>query len=108
MFQQRQMNDVHQLVEISKGVATPGAVGNGATVGVSVAFTLGGIAGNPATFALGDYLQVYPSAAAVTNGINVTAAPGPTAGTAVLNFQNATGGSITPLAGASYTIVAMR
>ena len=106
MFQQRQLNDVHQLVEVSSGVATPGAVGNGSTVGVSVAFTTSG--GAPATFALGDYLQIYPSAAAACNGVNVSAAAGPTPGTAVINFQNATGGSVTPVAGAKYTIIAIR
>jgi len=108
MFQQRQLNDVHQLVEVSTTTLSPGAVGNGVTVGVSGACLIGGISGNPATFAVGDYLQVYPSAAAACNGVNVSAAAGPTPGTAVFNFQNATGGSVTPVAGAKYTIIAIR
>lgn len=108
MFQTRQYEEIQPFVEISKANITPGAVNNATTVVTATAFLIGGIAGNPATFALGDQLEIFPSAAAACNGINVSAVPGPTAGTASVYFQNNTGGNITPVGGASYTIVATR
>lgn len=111
MFQARQIDEVQALTEISFGVATPGAVATGATilVGASMACTVGAFTGGqPATFALGDQLEVYPSVAAATNGLSVSAFPTATPGTCELYFTNATGGSITPVAGAKYTIVATR
>lgn len=109
MFSSRQFEEIQPLVEISFANITPGAVGNNATVGVSQAFTLGAPgSASAATFALGDQMEVFPSATAACNGVNVSAAPGPTPGTAVLNFSNATGASVTPVAGARYTIVATR
>lgn len=104
-FANRQFEDVFGFVEVSKSPSfTPGAVGNGSTVASSQACTTGGV---PATFTLTDQLEVYPPLGAATNGLIVTASPGPTPGTAFLYFQNATGGSITPVAGV-YTIVATR
>ena len=109
MFQQRQIAEVNPLTEFSFATATPGAVANGTTVAVLVACTLGATgSGFPATFALGDQLEVYASAAAATNGINVSASPSATPGSAYLYFQNQTGGSITPVAGAKYTLSATR
>lgn len=111
MFQPRQVDEIQAQTEISFGVATPGAVASGAAtlVGAGVACVVGG-PGNtsPATFALGDQLEVYPSAAAACNGLSVNAFPTATAGTCELYFTNITGGSITPVAGAKYTIVATR
>ena len=109
MHQARQIDEVQQLTEISFANISPGAVGNGATVGVSVAFTLGAPgSASPATFALGDQLEIFPSAGAATNGVQVQAAPTATPGTAEVYFTNATGGSITPVASAKYTIVSTR
>jgi hypothetical protein len=62
----------------------------------------------PATFALGDFLEIYPSATAGTNGLVVSAAPTATPGTVLVTFYNGTGGSVTPVAGSKYTIVANR
>jgi len=107
MFQQKQVAEINPLVETSFATVSPGAVGNNATVSVAVAFTLGSVSGNPATFALGDQLEIFAPAGAATNGIVVSAAPTATAGTARVYFQNATGGSITPVSG-TYTIVATR
>lgn len=109
MFSSRQFEEISPLVEISFVVLTPGAVNNGTTVGASGACKLGNSgSSNPATFALGDQLEVFPSSAAATNGVVISAAPTGTAGTAEFNFQNATGGSVTPTAGAVYTVVATR
>lgn len=109
MFQARQSEEIQPLIEISFATISPGAVGNGTTVVTSTAFTLGAAgSASPATFALGDQLEIFPSAAAATNGVNVTAIPGATPGTASVYFQNNTGGSITPVASQKYTIIATR
>lgn len=110
MFASRQFEEISPLIEISKCVASPGAVTTATTVGVSVACTVGasGVGTSPATFALGDQLEVFPSAAAACNGVVVSAAPTATPGTCELTFQNNTGGTITPVAAALYTIVATR
>jgi hypothetical protein len=109
MFQIRQVEEIIPLVEISFANITPGAVGNGTTVATVTAFTLGAAgSGVPATFALGDQIEIYASSGAATNGVIVTAAPTATPGTAQVYFQNATGGSITPVASSKYTIVATR
>ena len=109
-FYQRQYAEIVPLNEISFANLSPGAVGNGTTVTVAAtAFTLGAAgSASPATFALGDYLEVYPSTAAATNGLVVTAVPTATAGTALVTFYNGTGGSVTPVASSKYTIVAQR
>lgn len=102
MFQTRQIEDIMQLVEVSKTAAlSPGAVGNGTTVSATAV-----CAG--ATFALGDQLEIFAPASAATNGVLVSAAPTATAGTAQVYWQNQTGGSITPVASQVYTIVATR
>jgi hypothetical protein len=112
MFQARQIDEVQALTEISKCVATPGAITSGSTtVGVAAAVcSVGGASTTsaPATFALGDQLEVYPSAAAACNGVLVSAASTATPGTCTLYFQNITGGTVTPTAGAVYTIIATR
>lgn len=110
MFQQRQFAEVYPLVEISFAALTPSAVSAGATVGVTAtACTLGNTgSGLPATFAVGDQLEVWPSPGAATNGLIVSAAPSATVGSATFSFYNPTAGSITPVAGSKYTIVAVR
>ena len=109
-FQQRQAAEIYPLTEISFANLTPGAVGNTTTVTVAAtAFTLGAAGtAQPATFALGDQLEIWPSAAAAVNGLVVSAAPTATPGTALVTFYNGTGGSVTPVAGSKYTIVAIR
>lgn len=108
-FQTRQLEEIYAFFEVSVTPAlTPGAVGNGTTVGVSAACTLQGTT-NAATFAVGDSLDdVIAPASAALNGILVSAAPGPTPGTCFVYFQNQTGGSITPTASTVYKIVAKR
>jgi hypothetical protein len=107
-FANRQFEEIVGFVEVSTtAAASPGAVGNGTTVGISVACTLQGTT-TPATFALGDVLDVIAPAGAATNGVLVSAAPTATVGTCFLYFQNQTGGSITPTASTKYTIVARR
>lgn len=111
MFQARQIDEVQALTEISKGAASPGAVAPGVTVSVGAVVCTTGAAGvgtQPATFALGDQLEVVPSAGAATNGLQVAAAPTATPGTCSLSFFNATAGSITPTGGAVYMVIATR
>lgn len=109
MFMSRQYEETNPLNELSFVLLTPGAVGNGTTVALTGACTLGNTgSGFPATFTLGDQLEVFAAGAAATNGILVSAAPTATPGTAEFYFQNQTGGSITPVAGAKYTIIATR
>ena len=109
MFQQKQVAEIYPLVETSFANISPGAVGNGATVYVAVAFALGNVgSGSPATFTLGDQLEIWPSSGAAINGVNVAATPTATPGTAGVYFTNNTGGSITPVASQKYTIVAIR
>jgi len=108
-FSQRQINELQPLAEVSFCTASPGAVTNNTTVAVAVAATLGAAgSSSPATFGIGDWIQVYPATTAGVNGISVTAAPTATAGTVELYFQNNTGGSITPVAGSVYKLVAYR
>jgi hypothetical protein len=113
MFQVRQIDEMQALTELSKCVASPGVITAGTTVNVAAAVctlgtALGGAGGTPATFTLGDQLEVFPSAGAAANGVIVSAAVSATPGTCTLSFLNPTGGSITPTAAASYTIVATR
>jgi hypothetical protein len=112
MFSQHQMNEVWPLVEISYTTATvsPGAVSSATPVGVSAACSLGTPLGggtSPATFALGDTLEVVPPAGAATNGLTVVGAPTATQGTCEIVFINYTGSSVTPVAGI-YKIIAKR
>jgi hypothetical protein len=109
-FLQRQIAEIYPLVEISFCALTPGAVGAGSTVNVpAAACTLGNTGtGVPATFAIGDQLEIWATAAAATNGIIVSAAPSATPGTCTVSFFNPTAGSITPVAGAKYQILALR
>ena len=108
MFQQRQVNEIYGFYEVSNTAAlSPGSVGNGATVQVSAVCTLQGTT-NAATFALGDNLEVIAPAGAALNGVEVTAQPGTTAGTCLVNFRNNTGGAITPVAATVYRIIAKR
>lgn len=100
MFQQRQVNDVMQLIEVSKATIAPGTVNSASTTYSATAFP-------GATFALGDQLEIFPPAVAATNGVLVSAAPTGTAGTAGVYFQNNTGGNVAIVSG-TYTIVATR
>jgi hypothetical protein len=107
-FANRQFEEIVGFVEVSNtAAASPGAVGNGTTVGVSVACTLQGTT-TAATFALGDVLDVIAPISAALNGILLSAAPTATPGTCFLYFQNQTGGSVTPVASTVYRIVARR
>jgi hypothetical protein len=108
-FANRQFEEIVGFIEVSvTAPVTPGAVGNGTTVGVSVACTLQGTT-TPATFTLGDELDdVIAPASAALNGLVVFAAPTATPGTCILCFQNATGGSVTPTASTVYKIVSKR
>lgn len=109
MFSSRQYEEISPLVEVSFVALTPGAVNNATTVGASGACKLANATSTqPATFALGDQLEVFPAAGAATNGVNVTACPTATGGTAQFYFTNATGGNITPVGGALYTVIATR
>jgi hypothetical protein len=108
MFQQRLQEEMNPLNEMSFSVVSPGAVGNNTTVAVSAAFTLGAAgSASPATVQLGDQIEIFPPASAATNGLSVSAYPTATPGTVEVYFQNATGGSITPVSG-TYRIVATR
>lgn len=107
MYQNRQFEEMQPLSELSFSVSfTPGAVANNTVITSSQACTLAGTT-VPATFALGDQLEVFAPASAALNGLLVGASPGPTPGTAIFFFQNGTLGSITPVA-AVYRIVATR
>lgn len=107
-FANRQWEEIVGFVEVSTTAASsPGAVGNGTTVAVSVACTLQGTT-TPANFSNGDLLDAIAPASAALNGILLTASPGPTPGTCFLYFQNQTGGSITPVAASVYKIIARR
>lgn len=111
MFQQRQLNEIWPLVEISYTAAlSPGAVGAGSSVQVSAVCTVGSPLGgsSAAQFALGDTLEVIAPASAALNGIVVEAAPSATVGTCVVTFRNNTAGSITPVASTIYKIIAKR
>lgn len=109
MFSSRQFEEISPLQEVSSANISPGAVGNTTIVVTSTAFTLGAAgSASPATFAIGDQLEIFPASTAATNGVNVTAVPGVTPGTASVYFTNNTGGSVTPVAGSKYTIVATR
>ncbi len=112
MFQQRQFNEVWPLIEESYTTATvsPGAVSSATPVAVSAACSLGTPLGggtSAATFALGDNLEVFPPASALTNGLQVIAAPTATPGTCEIVFINYTGSSVTPVAGI-YKVIARR
>ena len=111
MFQQRQINDIYQLVEVSfSGTVSPGAITTGSKAVVTVACVVGG-AGNtsPATFALGDDLEVIaPSAAGATGGLIIQANPTSTPGTCTIAFFNASGGTITLTSSTGWVIFAKR
>lgn len=106
MYQQRQLNEVIPLVEISTAAAvSPGAITNGSTVAVTVNLKVGGI--NPAAYALGDNCEVYAPASAALNGVLVSCAPTATPGTALMYFTNNTGATVTPVS-ATYVVYARR
>lgn len=112
MFQQRQLNEIFSFIEVSfSATGTPGALTTGTSGRITVACVVGGAAaGNtsPATFALGDDLEVVvPASAGNLAGMIVSATPSATAGTAVIAFYNASAGTITPTT-AQYTIIAKR
>jgi len=108
MLQQRQLNDIYALYEVSQTPAqSPGAVGAATTVVVNtVSCTIAGTT-VPATFALGDSLEVVAPASAVLNGVEVRATVS-AAGVCSLIFYNPTAGSITPVASSVYKIIAKR
>ena len=108
MLQQRQLNEVYALFEVStSAAASPGAITNGSVVQATNACTLQGTT-SAATFALGDNLEVIAPASAALNGVEVKAFPTATAGTCNLVFVNNTGGTVTPVASSVYKIIAKR
>jgi hypothetical protein len=109
MLQQRQVNDIQQLIEVSFGIAiAPGAISTGTSLQVSVPAVIGGIYGTAkATFALGDELVVAPIGNLNLSGIQLTALPTTTPGTLLLTFFNTNVGTTTPFLG-NYIIVATR
>lgn len=111
MFQQRQLNEIFQFIEVSyTGTVNPGGITTGSKAVVTVACVIGG-PGNtsPATFALGDDLEVIPAAAAgALGGLIIQASPTATAGTVTLSFFNSSGGTITPTSSTAWVIVGKR
>lgn len=109
MFASRQYEEMQPLLEVSRTAGvSPGAITTGATVNVAAAACTVGFTTSPATFALGDQLEVFAPASAALNGVQVSAAASATPGTCTLSFTNPTGGTITPVAASVYTIVATR
>lgn len=112
MFQQRQLNDVYQLIEVSFALAvSPGAITTGSKAVVTVVPVVGGpSSSNPAaTIALGDRVEVTASAAVGNvGGLIIRAEPtGVTPGQIIISFYNASAGTITPASG-TYTVIAYR
>ena len=110
MFQQRQLNDIYQLVEVSFATVSPGAITTGSKAVVTVTPVLGSATGTQnATIALGDSVEVIPSAGVGSvAGLVITALPtGVSAGQVIVSFYNASAGTITPTSG-TYTFVAKR
>ena len=107
MFTTRQETEIFDREVSFTAAASPGAIANGAVATASLACTLAGTT-VPATFTLGDILEVVAPAAAALNGVAVSAQPTATVGTALLIFLNNTGGSITPTASTVYKIIARR
>lgn len=110
MFQQRQLNEVYSLVEVSFSAAVnPGGIATGAKAAVTVQCVLGGTGSTQnATFTQGDRLEVIPPAAAgVLGGLIIDATPAANAGQATINFFNAGAGTVTPTS-AQWTVIAKR
>lgn len=112
MFQQRQLNEIFPLIEVSfSATGTPGALTTGTDGRISVACFVGGPGAantSPATFALGDDLEVVvPAAAGNMAGMIVSATPSATPGTCTIAFHNGSAGTITPTT-AQYTVIAKR
>jgi hypothetical protein len=112
MFQQRQLNDVYQQMEVSvTAPTTPGTITGGAGQHIAPVPCTIGSSGSPeaAQFALGDVLEVIANTnAGNIAGLQIVAWPTATPGTCILGYQNATAGSITPVANSTYTIIAKR
>ena len=109
MFQQRQINDIYQLVEVSYAAVSPGAITTGSKAVVTVNPVVGGVSGtSPSQCILGDQvLQVIAPASAGNLGGLIISAQVSAAGAMVVSFFNASAGTITP-ASAVYTIVTAR
>jgi hypothetical protein len=110
MLQQRQVNDIEQLIEVSFAPAvSPGAIGTGGAAAITVACVVGGPLGTSrATFQLGDELEVIvPAAAAPVFALQIQALPTATPGTCIITFYNSNPSSQTPTS-ATYTIIAKR
>jgi hypothetical protein len=109
MFQQRQLNDVYQLMEVS--VTAPFTIGSIApNVGqhINVTCSIGGTGVEPAQFNLGDSLEViFSSNFGSLAGFNYQAWP-VSAGVAQIVFNNSSAGTITPNANGTATIIAKR
>jgi hypothetical protein len=109
MLQQRQVNDIEQLIEISFGTVTVGSITQVTALSVTVPFVIGSpSSSSPATFQIGDQLEiVVPAAASPVAGLIISAQPTSTPGTAIVSFWNASSGAIAPTS-AVYRIIAKR
>lgn len=109
-FAQRQLNEIYSQIEVSFATVNPGAITTGSKAAVTVTPVVGGPgSGNtlPSQCALGDSVDVIPSAAAGNvSGLLITASVS-AAGTIIVGFFNATGGTITPTS-AVWTFVTKR
>jgi hypothetical protein len=111
MFQQRQLNDLYQLMEVSFTAAVaPGIIASGAAARVSTTCTTGSPSSpsqDLAQFNIGDNIEVIaPASAGNLAGLIIQAWPS-AQGTCLITFYNQSGGNITPVS-ANYTIVAKR
>ena len=109
MFQQRQINDIYQLVEVSFATVAPGAITTGSKASVTVSPVIGGGAGLSASqCVLGDQvLQVIAPAGAGNLGGLIISGQVSAAGQVTVSFFNASTGTITPTS-AVYTFVIAR
>jgi hypothetical protein len=110
MFQQRQVNDIEQLLEISFAqTVSPGPITSGSSVNVTVTAVLGSIYGTqPGSCVLGDQIEVVvPAGAAPIAGVQVQAQPTGTPGQVGITFLNSSGSTVTPTS-ANYTLITKR
>jgi len=109
MFQQRQLNDVYQQVEVSIAVGvTGGTITAGSTITRTAACTIG-LGTTPAQFAQGDILECIPPAGAgFPSNLIIQAWPTATPGTCVIALLNCGSTNAGFANTANYTIIAKR
>jgi hypothetical protein len=102
MFQSRQINEIYNLVEVSFATFTLAASNAGTTFTQNTNFVLNNLNSpfSVATFALGDIIELYPSASVGTvGGLVIQGTPTSTPGQLTLAVFNRSGSTITPGAG---------